>query len=479
MKRILTLLLAVALMTGVLAALPVSAEGEEPVTIVWYTPQFQPAYSQDSFDNVLAAVNDLLAGDGLKLDLRLLDSGEYAQKVQLMSASREESDLIWTGWMYTAQDAYKQGAILGLNEYMAEVPALSEEISIYTTGLYSGDELITIPCIQIMAEQHCWLFRKDLLDKYEVSVDEVKMPKDLTPIFEAILPNEPGIWGPTDPAANSSWVYDYEKGEYNIYPSVGGHFLIDPETMQVMTDEQAREFDIEYYSVIREWWESGYINPDLPTMTNFDDLWKSGMALCTFAMNKPGVETTAKLESGFDVVKVTWGLPIKMTGEATTISVASQSKHPAEALKLLEIVYTNPEVYNLLIFGLEGADYEYVDDNHIRSIEGGYSGTSWSMGNQFNALLLEGQDDDIWAQTIKMNEDALLSPLEGFTFVSDAVDAEYANLKAVNDRYKPILNHGMDDVEKTLDEWYAARKAAGYDVIAEELNRQLKEFAEK
>ena len=44
------------------------------------------------------------------------------------------------------------------------------------------------------------------------------------------------------------------------------------------------------------------------------------------------------------------------------IGIGKNSKNPEKALKFIELINTNEELYNLICFGIEGKHY-YLDEN--------------------------------------------------------------------------------------------------------------------
>jgi putative aldouronate transport system substrate-binding protein len=65
--------------------------------------------------------------------------------------------------------------------------------------------------------------------------------------------------------------------------------------------------------------------------------------------------------------------------------------------------------------------------------------------------------------------------LDGFTFVTDAVNTEIANTTSIIQEYTPILYLGFNkDPEKTLNEFVTKIKAAGIDKVNEEVTAQAK-----
>lgn len=57
------------------------------------------------------------------------------------------------------------------------------------------------------------------------------------------------------------------------------------------------------------------------------------------------------------------------------------------------------------------------------------------FGNQFNSMIMKGQEATVWEDTEKMNNEALKSPMLGFVPNTDPVTNELANLSSVGGEF--------------------------------------------
>lgn len=142
---------------------------------------------------------------------------------------------------------------------------------------------------------------------------------------------------------------------------------------------------------------------------------------------------------------------------------------------MIELMNTDVELYNLMVFGIEGKHYKKAGDNRVELIPdaGYYPNKAWSFGNQFNAYLQPGQDDDVWEKTIELNNSAKPSRILGFIFDQEPVKAEIAQTMSVVDEFTPALWTGSVSPDKYLQEFLEKLKVAGADKIIEEKQRQL------
>ena len=230
--------------------------------------------------------------------------------------------------------------------------------------------------------------------------------------------------------------------------------------------------------VQHEWYKKGYIRQDLLSYEYGD----TELAKVVFKDEGwlPGSEITTSQKAGEPVyVKpIINTMLTKSLGLSTLLSVGANSKHPVEALKMIELLNTNKEFYNLIINGLEGVHYETLEDGKIRPVENsGYApNVDWAFGNQFNALIKEGQDYDVWEQTEKMNEEAVKSPLLAFTLDTEPIKTEISQISAIDQEYEAelFIVEGLDG--PSVAEYKKKLEAAGLQKVMDEVQRQVDAF---
>ena len=482
MKKTLSLLIALLL---ILTLAPATSLAEDDVTtVVWYSPDFFNT-DETRLAEVMDYCNEILAEKGLKMDMRLMEAGEYGEKIKLMSASAEECDIMWTGYLQpSAQQAWEQGMVQLLEPYTSEVPELMELIRVYQNGTNTDPKegLYAIPCLQIMCGTGCFLLRKDIVEQYDL-YDEIAAVKDINDmdaffmeVKEKYLPE--GMYMLIDNPGHD-FEYNHETGEYPYYPNVQ-NYRIDLNTMQVMDDEARFQYDLSYYKITRKWQENGFYHPDMLTITDpISDLWATNQSFASWDTHKPGGDVDWYNRYGVECVQMTYSPDVLGTGAGTTLCVAHQSEKPLEALKLIQEVFTNKDLYNTLIYGIEGKDYDWADESHIKQREGCYQANGWAVGNQFLAYPIVGQSADVWEETRQINENAYRSPIMEFSFDKSSVEAELTNLSAIRSEYNNILGWGLAaDPETFLRERDEKLKAAGEDKVIAEINAQLAAFIE-
>ena len=158
-------------------------------------------------------------------------------------------------------------------------------------------------------------------------------------------------------------------------------------------------------------------------------------------------------------------------------------------MKLLNLLQSDKELYNLLTFGIEGEHYTKTGDDRIETPYESGQGTSddkyglwkWIIGNTHLAYQTQAEPDGYkeWVFD-EVNSTDKHSRLMGFVPDTSKIESSIAQVNAVKSEYFGSLASGsMSDWESTYNEWMEKVKAAGNEEIKAELQRQIDEFLKK
>lgn len=204
---------------------------------------------------------------------------------------------------------------------------------------------------------------------------------------------------------------------------------------------------------------------------------------------------------GFDVVAIPTQEYnfIQNTWAAGGNGISSTCEHPEEACKFIEALTTGTdlgkEIYNTMVFGLEGVHYEKdpSDPDRIVTLEydssqGGsdtrYAGLKWILGNSFYAYKNQAVLDGQYERIKEMNEskDTVASSIIGFSPSTASVATEIEQLNAVVTEYEETLLSGTigeDGFDAYYNEFMEKAEAAGLSKVKEELQSQLDTWLEE
>lgn len=488
MKRFLAMALAVMMVLSFAACGGEKVKESDVPTLVWYVQ----GDKQHDVATVMEEVNKItVPAIGAKLDLQFIDDASYSEKMQMMMAAGTEFDICFTGYVNSYRNGAEKGGFVALNDYLKDMPEFWESIPEHTWGTTKiKGNIYAVPNLQIIGEQWNFYTFKDLAEKYGLldKVDEYA-PINLDVMEEYlgnIKKNEPSYYPIRylQGATSFSTLDTIEKYKVDGYAEniVGGvvHAYFDKdgklETFDTATNREGYKWQI---AKAREWFEKGFIREDILSATDDTAEHAAGKYASWVEKWKPGIiqELEQKYQREVVSFQITPTIYRSAAPDAMT-AISKTSKHPDLAIKMVELVNTNKDVYNLICFGVEGKHYNLDKDGRVvYNDEGGYIPKAcWKFGNQFNALLLPGQPDDVWELTRKINEDALPSPLVGFIFDTTPVTTEISAVLSVQSEYAPIMKGVKADYEGYLKEYDTKLKQAGVDRIIKEIERQYTEW---
>lgn len=448
-----------------------STENEETVTVRWLIP----ADSQEDMDLVLEDLNKKLVEKiNVKLELETILQSEYADKVQLASSSGEDFDLMFTSnWLNPFTDNVSREALLPiddlLNEYGQDIIASMPEW-LLDAGKAGGVQY-AVPNQQIIATQLAVNVQKEYADKYGLDMTSMSDISELYPFLDQIVANEPDMI----PMDNRQAIDTKTKYEAIVTDAVYIAQGDESATLIPATEAQEAQWRMDY-----EWYQKGYIREDVATITDNSADVKANRYVCSISTYKPGgaAEYSATQGKEWLMIPIEGSYVTATGGIETMTAINVNSKNPEAAMKLLNLVYTDKEIYNELLFGLEGVHYNKTGDNSVELIEdSGYSlGTqAWKLGNQFNAWYVPGQEEGTWEATDELNRSSEISPIRGFAFDPSNVQAEIAQINAVVTEYKNG-QYTTDDIDQYIADRNAKLEAAGLQTVMDECQRQLDEW---
>lgn len=478
MKKIMAMLMASALLVSCAGCNTKKEEKVEEVpTLKWIVPGDQ----QQDLPNVLDAVNEVLVDKlGCKLDIDIIDSGSYNEKLKLNMSSNGEFDLCYLSEA-AFSDAVQKGGLLSLNDYI-DKGKMTEYVpeDILKFGTYQGD-VYAVPNIQIMAYANSVFIREDLAKEFGLKVDEIKGMDDLDPFLEWVKNNKPEFFPARYTASLIRTMKDYQDRYYDELVS-GSVFAYEDENGKVKV---VKATDYEGFWELAElknsWFKKGYIRKDVATSygNDWDDVNAGKYAVYTETYKPGGIEGTNAKHPERPSIEIVISTPFMKynAGTPTMTGVSRTTKYPELAYKFLELVNSDIELYNLISFGVEGRNYEKLENGKIKiDYDSGYSANAgWKFGNQYNAYILENQPDDVWAATEEFNNNAKSSKLIGFRPDLSDIKLEISQISTVNGKYSSV-HRGYDEVANYKDAYIKELRDSGIDKVVEILQKQVDEF---
>ncbi|PWX29334.1 hypothetical protein CYK92_15355 [Clostridium perfringens] len=308
-----------------------------------------------------------------------------------------------------------------------------------------------------------WVFDKELVEKYNIPYEKIHSINDLEPWLKLIKEKEP------------DFIPFYTQGD-----SIPLEFddIINPlsifyndESLTVKNKYESKEMK-DLLIKLREYCEKGYINQDAavtvmkPEIKRF--VWK--------ADGQPFAENGWSKSLGREVVTSSIIPPYVTNNSATgaMTAISATCKYPKKAMELLNLVNTDTNLRNLLMFGIEGKHYEKVAENQIEKLPSkNYEVISWRYGNLLDTYTLEGDPKNKWDVFKEFNNSAKISPILGFKFNTENVSNQISAVNNVLQEFEKSLYTGSIDPISGLENLNKKLKSSVIDEIRKEMQSQL------
>lgn len=506
MKKALALLLGTVMLTGMLAGCGSSgssdsgaAQGDAAAQAGTETGVVDTSEHLDlkmyligdrtpDFDEVYGKINEILEEKlNCSISVDFLSWGEHDTKYSLLFSAQEDFDLIFTAssWCH-----YEQTVALG-----GFYPLSEEFIQTYAPDIWEvvpemawnqakiDGQIYMVPNYANEFGQDVLAVRGDLMDKYGIeqitSWDELK-EFYLACAADGMYASQGGPWYQYFQAQGLSTTGGAPHGgELVLFNTqdpedLGFYYLLD---WDGFTD---------YCKQMKELADAGCWSSDV---LNSSDERQTGLLTgrtAAMVWNLGSCKTygdQANSENpdwNVTMVDPVASQPKKVNSYINNgVAININSKHKERAMMVLNEFYTNPDIYDLAMLGIEGKHWEAVGDDQYKVIDesnfGVASNCNWGWNNATiqrteyieNRTALDDTYDEMqesWNNNIKADH-----PYDGFNFDSTKVSTQFAAVEAaMGNFYEPLVNGLVDDVDASIEALRAALESAGIrDVLAE------------
>jgi len=432
------------------------------------------------------ALNKLLTEKiNATIDLMPIDWGAWDDKVNLMIASREEVDIIFTAqWNGHAKNVAK-GAFLELNDLIDKHgQGIKDSLDpAFLEGAKINGKNYGVPTNKELAAAGGIVYNKAIADELSIDMSKVKTIADLDAVYAVVKEKRPDLIplyiSSTDNTFNAHFFGNYDFLGDSTIP---GAILKDADGTTVQAIEDTDRFK-ETTRITRDFFQKGYINGDAATsQVAASDAWKAGIVFSAIESLKPGkaeeVGAAAGLSGKLDQIYMTEKTVATSETAGSMLGISSTSTDPDRAMMLINLLHMDKEINNMINFGIEGVHYTRNGEIMTQTDKAGdYSpGAAWMFGSQFLNYIWDTEDPNKWELYKQFNEGAIVSPGLGFVFDSEPVKNEVGALANVIKQYQVAIDRGSVDVDKVLPEYRQKLTEAGIDKVIAEKQRQFDEF---
>lgn len=444
-------------------------------------------------DEVVEAINKITREKiGCEVTFQFINSGNLSNQENLMLVSQEKIDLMYSGSPDSINNA-KSGALLSIGDILNKdgqgiIDALGQD---YIDAGKVNDKIYFVPTVKEQARGTGIMVRKDILEQLGMKASDIHNTDDFYNLLKKVQSNYPDmvpffafpLGGFTDMVVTN-------KGD-QLTDGIGVLMNCTDGSLKVVDMFETDEYKAEV-ELLHKWYQEGLIYSDIVTMQSTDllSMFQSDRAFSHTNGQKPDQTIIQSNNFGKDMDMIIFDdTPVRKdtyTQSAATYSIPYYAQNPEKSMQLLNLMYTDADLENLLNWGIEGKDYVVNADGTASYPEGvdsksvGYHyNEGFAIGNQFLTYPWTGNDPDVWEQYKEFNKNAVVSDALGFTFDSTEVSAEYAAVKSVMDEYRKPLEMGAGDPETLLPEFIQKLKDAGIDTVIQAKQEQLDAWAAK
>lgn len=478
------------------------------------------AGKQANSDKVWAAFNEQLQQYVPNTTVEFIDVPfeEYSEKFSQVLASGEGVDLAWTGWLINKPQNIADGNLMPLDDLLAEygqgiVDILGENVVEIHRNAADG-KLYYLPSWQgLCGERRGWLVVTEIaelagdtwIEDTEAALNKWRNNYTGIEDFQAVLDQATKYLAAAKEAGklgagiNTGRAFGWSmyNGMYSFLGVGGAEIGITYcDGTFTVKDGVAGEHYKLYAKTMADWYKEGYIRSDIMSVdTSTLTTPKNGeITDTTYVFSCDPYLTEADQEAaiadaGMDMTY----LPIEenaylILGGDTSYAIPYCADEPERAMMVLNAIYSQPDLYNTLIYGIEGEDYTKNADGTITTSYVGASPTAddsygiqrWIIGSCKNALINNGTDPNYYADLEALEETARVNPFLNFTFDRTNVEGICASILNVYYEYGPQLDNGVagDNWEELYNNYMAARKDAGIEELVTEFQNQLNAYIE-
>ena len=443
-------------------------KSDEVVTLKWVLLGNGMPSNYDAWkDNLNQYLEDKI---GVNIEVEVVSWGDWDNRRNVIVNSGEYFDIMFTDSAKYLSEV-ELGAFLDITDLLqSDAPDLYSYIpEDYWEAVKVNNRIYSVPTYKDSSMTNYIVWDKTIADKYEVAVDDLTTLESLTETLKQIKDGENKSPFILDKMGLGSILSAYDNMGSELEP-LGIRY--DDETYTVVN--VLKQDDVmSDLKTIHEWFKTGVINPDAPTLAELPSYrtvfvaqgWPSA-AKTTWGPNM-GVEAIA--------IKHSDTIVSNATVRGSLNAIYSGSKNPEKALEFLQLLNMDSYVRDAFFYGLEGENFEYSEDKKINKLNNEWPMAGYTQGTFFNVSQLVDDEFNQWDEVKELNANATGSVVLGFDLDKSSIENELANCREVWNKYRSELMTGAREPEELVNKITTELEASGFNKILEEAQRQINE----
>ncbi len=491
-KKMTAVILAGVLALGVSSCSNPLSSKDGNVTLKWVMSG--PGELVDS-QKVWAKFNEELQNylPGVTVQFEVYPAGDYKQKFMLMQTVGDKIDIA-NVYKLNWGDELRKGTFADIDELVKThgqdmYKAIPEFVWDYMK--YNG-KIYAVPSYQQLCNGNALFFPKEISDQYLDKEALVTALKNNDTVTGEVLDVIENYLAATKDAGKigyglDHWVDISGKGFERIvdYYAIRSNDAEHKVELLFETDEIK-----EYYARKAEWYKKGYIREDSLSAKDSQNGKENGTVIW---------QATSGYKTA-EVLSEKYGMPIEsielnqsgeylipMQNNAMGNAIMSSSENKETAIKLLNLINSEQgkDLYNLLVYGIEGDHWTKTGEDKIKTEYSGqvtsndrYGLFKWIVGNTKFAYDTQTDMDGFKTWVFEeVNNSTNYSDLLGFIPDTTKIATQLAQVLAVKGEYfSGLMSGALPNEEEVYNEFIDKLNKAGNQEIKAELQRQVDEF---
>lgn len=420
-----------------------------------------------------------------KIDLQEVWISDLIDETSFSIANDYKVDLIHIGTTNRLDNAASKDMLLDLNDKNLLQNRGTQLITLFHDTLNYGNvhgKQLAIPATIYNAASSGFLYNKTMADQYGIDIPENGTIADLENALYAIHEADPAVY-PYYVGGGTmnilSWLTCYET--FGDESCAGAIMDIEHTSIEnLYATDIFRDYCLKMY----QWRKDGLIVSDISdaeigqnyflnnqsfVLSSTLDLHSMVKYFSTNHLEIGWCKTSEEYVTHQSATEYMWG-------------IAANSKRPDKAMDMLNFIYSNPDVAQILNYGLEGIDYEYLSGQpgkiHLNQT---YIPDFLVIGNDKDMVFPDTSNDTFINEALNTN--ATESKTVDYVFDDSECITQVNKIKSVITSYLPVLQNGLCESKEAtlnkLDEFIGELQKAGIDDVIAENQKQLNTFLEQ
>lgn len=462
------------------------------VTLRFFFPGDKKAAADDVWNTVGEKFYDQLKA---KFEINYVPWGDYINKMTILSASGDNYDMDFdANWTGLYPKMINKNAYLPLNDLLPKYAPKTYEM-LNSAGALEAvkvkGQIMSLPWT--MSQNTARIFaawRSDVAEKIGLTAakDSIKTVEDFDQFVhdaKKVLPKDMTLikWI----LQNYSPVLDMCLAKYELVKLDFHGFVFDlnDPSCKLIPIEQTQAYK-ESVDIVKKWADDGIISKNmLVEKGDISAEFRAGKLFSTTSThewanaNQGFSDPAAKQETS---ELYTDKKSYNRSPLANAVAINRKAANPERTLMFLEMMHTNKELYDLVMYGIEGKTYvlkgesaEYPDGMTAATSNYMDWHGQWAMWSPDFMRPTTTYPAGFWKNEAEYAKNPLnvQNKLDGLFFDTESIKNEIAKRDQLEADDGKILQYGVEkDPAKELNDYIAKQKAAGLDKILAELQKQ-------